>query len=61
MKTKDQPQISDGYWSLIENGKRSIPKADTSRRMAKGLRLDVDILYQAAGYSEVNLMLGNIT
>lgn len=41
--------ISASYWSLIERGKRNIPKPETLKRMAKGLRVDENKLFKLAG------------
>lgn len=51
-KTTSQPAVSPSYWSLIERGERNIPKPDTLKRMAKGLRISTSEILELAGYSK---------
>ncbi|USS86453.1 helix-turn-helix domain-containing protein [Fructilactobacillus cliffordii] len=41
--------ISPSYWSLVERGKRNIPKPQTLKRIAKGLRVDESDVFRMAG------------
>lgn len=59
-KLSDSPEISPSYWSLIERGKRNIPKPETIRRMARGLRIDPDELLEMAGYVANKKLPSNI-
>lgn len=52
-KTDNQKAISASYWSLIERGERNIPKPDTLKRMAKGLRVPTNDILRLAGYTEI--------
>lgn len=51
-KTESESAISPSYWSLIERGERNIPKPDTLKRMAHGLRVPANIVLSLAGYQE---------
>lgn len=53
-KTDSSPAISPSYWSMIERGERNIPKPDTLKRMAHGLRVPSNIILSLAGYQEIN-------
>lgn len=53
-KMDNLPAISPSYWSLIERGERNIPKPETLKRMAKGLRVSANEIMELAGYSEVD-------
>lgn len=59
-KSEDFPEISPSYWSLIERGKRNIPKPDTIKRMARGLRMNPDELLELAGYVVNKTLPSNI-
>lgn len=52
-KIDGQPVISPSYWSLIERGERNIPKVDTLKRMAKGLRISENEILNLAGLSKI--------
>lgn len=58
-KTQDNPPISPSYWSLIERGERNIPKPDTLKRMAHGLRIPATEILKIAGYSEIDDVISN--
>lgn len=42
--------VSNSYLSQMENGKRGIPSPDIIKKLAKGLRVDYDLLMKKAGY-----------
>lgn len=44
-----QAGISSSFWSLIENGKRNIPKPATLEKMAHGLREPKEKILNLAG------------
>ena len=48
-----QANISSSYWSQVENNKRNIPKPATLKKMAKGLRIPVQNIYQIAGLPDI--------
>ncbi|GEO63004.1 helix-turn-helix domain-containing protein [Companilactobacillus nantensis] len=52
-KTDTQPAVSPSYWSLIERGERNIPKQETLKRMAKGLKVPAKTILKMAGYTEI--------
>lgn len=49
-----KPEISPSYWSLIERGKRNIPKLGTLKRIAKGLRVPENDILNIAGITDLN-------
>lgn len=53
-KIDTAPPVSPSYWSLIERGKRNIPKPDTLKRIAHGLRVPANTVLELAGYRETN-------
>lgn len=57
-KNDNQKAISASYWSLIERGERNIPKPDTLKRMAKGLRVPANDILRLAGYTEIPINKG---
>lgn len=44
-----QAEMSNSFLSQVENNKRNIPKPETLKRMAKGLRVDENKLFKLAG------------
>lgn len=48
----EYPALSASYWSIVENGEKNIPKPDTLRRFAKGLRVEPNEILSLAGYIE---------
>ena len=52
-QTATKKAISPSYWSLIERGKRNIPRPCTLKRMAKGLKTSPNEIMQLAGYTEI--------
>lgn len=46
-----QANISNSFWSQVENKKREIPKPDTLRKMALGLRISEKEIFKMAGIS----------
>lgn len=49
-----QANISSSYWSQVENNKRNIPKPATLEKMARGLRIPVQNIYQIAGLPDIS-------
>ncbi len=58
-KNGEQTAISPSYWSLVERGQRNIPKPDTLRRMARGLRVDPSMILQLAGLHDESQLPSN--
>ncbi|ETO40004.1 SOS-response repressor and protease LexA [Fructilactobacillus florum 8D] len=48
-QTALQAKIDPGYLSLLERGKRNIPKPDTLKKLAKGLRISENKIFEMAG------------
>lgn len=46
-----QAGISNSFWSQVENKHREIPKPNTLEKMAKGLRISKEEIYELAGIS----------
>ncbi|MDT7014690.1 helix-turn-helix domain-containing protein [Levilactobacillus namurensis] len=46
-----QANLSNSFWSQVENGKRNIPKPATLEKMATGLRVPKDQIFNMAGIS----------
>lgn len=46
-----QSGISNSFLSQVENGKRNIPKPETLKKIAKGLRISEDEIMYIAGYA----------
>lgn len=44
-----QSGIDAGYLSQLENGKRNIPKPETLKKLAKGLRISKEEMFKLAG------------
>ncbi|MCF6515524.1 helix-turn-helix domain-containing protein [Lactobacillus sp. S2-2] len=44
-----QSDLSASYWSQVENKKREIPTAKTLAKMAKGLRVNENEIFELAG------------
>lgn len=55
-----QANISSSYWSQVENNKRNVPKPTTLEKMAKGLRIPVQNIYQIAGLPNISNGLANV-
>lgn len=49
-----QAGISNSFWSQVENGKRNIPKPDTLRKIAKGLRVPENDILLLAGIKDAH-------
>ncbi|USS89879.1 helix-turn-helix domain-containing protein [Fructilactobacillus cliffordii] len=49
-----QAKLDPGYLSLLERGKRNIPKPDTLRKLTKGLRIDESEIFKMAGLESPN-------
>lgn len=49
-KTNDTKPLSASLISRLENGKRNIPKIDTLKQLAHGLRISEDEIMEMAGY-----------
>jgi len=46
-----QAGISSSFWSQVENKKREIPKTNTLKKMATGLRISDEEIFKLAGIS----------
>ncbi|WP_181399093.1 helix-turn-helix domain-containing protein [Apilactobacillus micheneri] len=49
-----QSNLSASYWSQIENKKREIPTAKTLEKMARGLHVDNNKIFEIAGIKNRN-------
>ncbi|KWT46803.1 XRE family transcriptional regulator [Levilactobacillus brevis] len=50
-----QANLSNSFWSQVENGKRNIPKPITLEKMAKGLRVSKEQIFVMAGINNSDL------
>lgn len=53
-QVSQQAGISSSFWSLVENGKRNIPKPVTLEKMAHGLREPKEKILELAGLDTSN-------